>query len=179
MTRHILTSAAVVAALALSGCAPNGVVTSNANIDPISLATAPPGAAPGTCWGKTVTPAVVQTVTRKVLLQPAQISSDGRVQAAPIYKSEDQQQVIEPRRENWYEVICADALTPDFLSSVQRALEARGHYSGPITGALDPRTRAAVRRYQAAEGINSSTLSIAAARKLGLVAVPQAPAATL
>ena len=99
------------AVLALSACAENAVVTSS-NIDPISLATAPPGSAPGTCWGKTVTPAVVQTVTRKVLLQPAQISSDGRVQAPPIYKTEAQQEVVQPRRETWYEVICDADLTP-------------------------------------------------------------------
>ncbi|WP_299146489.1 peptidoglycan-binding domain-containing protein [uncultured Tateyamaria sp.] len=168
---------AMAAVLALSACMQNGVVSSNANIDPISLATAPPGAAPGTCWGKTVSPAVVETVTRKVLLQPAQISSDGRVQAPPIYKSETQQHVVQPRRENWYEVICDATLTPEFLSSVQRALEARGYYRGPITGVMDPRTRSAVRRYQSAEGLDSGTLSIAAARKLGLVAVERTPAA--
>ena len=171
MTRHILTSAAVVAALALSGCATNGVVTSNANIDPISLATAPPGAAPGTCWGKTVTPAVVQTVTRKVLLQPAQISSDGRVQAAPIYKDETYQEVVRPRRDTWYEVPCAADLTPDFISSLQRALAARGYYRGSVSGEMDSATKLAVQRYQRDEGLNSKTLSVAAARKLGLIAV--------
>ena len=161
---------ALAAALFLAACAENPVVTSS-NIDPISLATAPPGAAPGTCWGKTVTPAVVETVTRKVLLQPAQISSDGRVQAPPIYKDETQQMVIKPRRDTWYEVPCAAELTPDFIASLQRALTARGHYRGPVTGEMDGRTRDAVQRYQKGEGLNSKTLSVAAARKLGLIAV--------
>ncbi|WP_147103847.1 peptidoglycan-binding domain-containing protein [Tateyamaria sp. syn59] len=159
------------AALALTACADNGTVTSASNIDPISLASAPPGAAPGTCWGKSVTPAVIETVTRKVLLQPAQISSDGRVQTPPIYKTETRQEVVQPRRETWYEIICEDDVTPDFIASVQRALEARGLYTGPITGEMDARTRAAIGRYQSAEGLESKALSIAAARKLGLVAV--------
>lgn len=162
---------ALAAALFLAACAENPTVTSASNIDPISLATAPPGAAPGTCWGKTVSPAVVETVTRKVLLQPAQISSDGRVQAAPIYKDETQAQVIRPRRENWYEVPCAADLTPEFISSLQRALSARGYYRGPVTGEIDGRTRDAVQRYQKDEGLDSKTLSVAAARKLGLIAV--------
>lgn len=159
------------AALVLSACAENGTVTSAANIDPISLATAPPGAAPGTCWGKTVTPAVVETVSRKVQLQPAQISSDGRVQAPPIYKTETRQEVVKPRRENWYEIICDAEITPDFIASLQRALEARGFYRGAITGQLDTRTRAAIGRFQQSEGLNSKALSIAGARKLGLVTI--------
>jgi putative peptidoglycan binding protein len=163
----------LVAALAVSACAENGTVTSASNIDPVSLAVAPPGAAPGTCWGKNVSPAVVETKTRKVLLQPAQISSDGRVQAAPIYKTEEQQVIVRPRQETWYEILCATDITPEFVSSVQRALEARGYYRGSITGELDPRTRAAVARYQQDEGLRSSSLSVAAARKLGLLATPQ------
>lgn len=162
---------ALAAAVALSACVENPTVT-RSNIDPISTATSPPGAAPGTCWGKTVSPAVVQTVTRKVLLQPAQISSDGRVQSPPIYKDETQQQVVTPRRENWYEVPCAAQMTPEFIATVQRALSARGYYRGPVTGEMDKRTKDAVQRYQRDEGLDSKTLSVAAARKLGLIAVP-------
>lgn len=168
---------ALVAVLALSACTENGVVTSS-NIDPISLATAPPGAAPGTCWGKTVSPAVVETVSHKVLLQPAQISSDGRIQAPPIYKTEEIQQVVRPRQEDWFQVPCEAQMTPDFIASVQRALEARGYYRGPITSEMDMRTRAAVRRYQQSEGFDSAILSTAAARKLGLIAVERVPEET-
>jgi len=164
------------ATLFLGACAQNAVVTSASNIDPISLATAPPGAAPGTCWGKTVSPALVETVTRKVLLQPAQISSDGRIQAPRIYKDETRQEVVRPRRENWYEVPCEAALTPEFVSSVQRALAARSFYRGPVTGEMDKRTKDAVQRYQKSEGLDSRTLSVAAARKLGLIAVARPPA---
>ena len=170
--RSILLVPALAAALFVTACAENAVVTSS-NIDPFSLATSPPGAAPGTCWGKTVSPAVVETVTRKVLLQPAQISSDGRVQAPPIYKDETRQEVVKPRRDTWYEIPCAADLTPEFVASLQRALAARGYYRGPATGEMDNATKTAIQRYQRDEGLNSKTLSVAAARKLGLIAVVQ------
>lgn len=165
---------AMAVTLALSACAENAVVTS-ANIGPISVANSPPEAMPGTCWGKNVSPAIVETITHKVLLQPAQISSDGRVQVPPIYKTEDVQHVAHPRKENWFEVPCEAQMTPEFIASVQRALEARGHYSGPITGEMDSRTRAAVRRYQRSEGFDSAILTVAAARNLGLIAVDRQP----
>lgn len=161
---------ALVAALFLVACTENGTGVPS-NIDPISLATAPPNAAPGTCWGKTVTPAVIETVTRKVMLHPAEISSDGQVRVPPVYKEETQHAVIKPRSENWYEVPCAADLTPEFISSVQRALIARGYYRGPVTGDMTARTKDAVQRYQKDQGLNSRTLSMAAARKLGLIAV--------
>ena len=136
-----------------------------------TLAEAPPGAAPGTCWGKVVTPAVVETVTEQILLQPAEVLDDGTVVAPAVYKTETRQAIVRERRVTWFETPCAADLTPEFVSSLQRALKARGHYRGAITGEMDARTRAAVRRYQAPEGLDSGILSLAAARKLGLVAV--------
>lgn len=136
-----------------------------------TLATAPPGAAPGTCWGKDITPAVVETVTEQILVQPAQILADGTVSQPAIYRTETRQAIVQERTETWFETPCATVQTPEFIASVQRALKARGFYRGTITGQMDTRTRAAIRRYQTPEGLNSSILSMAAARKLGLVAV--------
>mgnify|MGYP001793554155 CR=1 FL=1 len=163
---------ALAALVTLAACAEVGTPT-RSNIDPVSLASAPPGAATATCWDKTVTPAVVETQSRRVELQPAQISSDGRVQSPPIYKTEAQQIVVQPRRENWFEIPCADVLTPDFVASLQRALQARGYYNSPATGEIDLRTRQAIHRYQRSEGFDNPTLTVAAARKLGLIAVEQ------
>lgn len=128
----------------------------------------PPGADPNACWSKTVSPAVIETVTRKVLIQPAQVSSDGRIQSPPIYRDETRQEVVKPRQEQWFEIPCAEDLTPEFMASVQRALLARSYYTGPVTGMMDMRTRRAVKRYQVDQGLESSVLSIAAARQLGL-----------
>lgn len=135
------------------------------------LGTAPPGAAPGTCWGKDVTPAVVETTTEQIVLQPAEVLVDGTVVQPAIYKTETKQQIVQERRETWFETPCPAEWTPQFTASVQRALKARGHYRGPITSQLDSRTRAAIRAFQKPQGLNSGVLSIAAARQLGLVAV--------
>ena len=118
---------------------------------------APPGAPEGSCWGKDVTPAVIETVTERILVQPAEVQQDGTVLAEPIYKLETRQAIVKERRELWFQTPCEDQLTPDFLASLQRALHAR--------------TQRAIRRYQAPQGLNSSILSLSAARKLGLVAM--------
>lgn len=136
---------------------------------------APPGAAPGTCWGKHVTPAIIETVTHQVMLQPAEIRADGTVTRPAIYKTETRQDIVRERRETWFERPCDAVMTPDFIASVQRALAVRGHYRGPVSGEMDARTRAAVRRYQAPQGLDSGILSLAAARKLGLVAIDTQP----
>lgn len=133
--------------------------------------TAPPGAKPGTCWGKHTTPAVIETVTEQIMLQPAQVRSDGTVENPAIYKTETQQRIVVERRDTWFETPCPEQQTPEFVASVQRALAARGLYQGRITAEMDSPTRAAIRRYQKPQGLDSGILSTAAARKLGLVAL--------
>lgn len=135
------------------------------------LQTAPPSADPGSCWGKDVTPAVIETVTEQIILQPAEILADGTIAEPAIYKTETRQAIVQERRETWFETPCAADMTPEFTASVQRALKARGLYRGPVTGEMDTRTRAAIRAYQKPQGLDSGILSLAAARKLGLVAV--------
>jgi len=135
------------------------------------LEATPPGAAPGTCWGKHVSPAVIETVTEQIILQPAEITSHGQVLQPALYETETRQAIVKERRVTWFETPCAADQTPDFVGSVQRALAARGLYRGPAHGEMDARTRAAIRRFQAPEGLDSGILSLAAARKLGLISV--------
>lgn len=72
-----------------------------------------------------------------------------------------------------FAVPCPEAQTPEFWSSVQRALTVRGHYTGPVTGQAGPMTGEAVRRFQAPLGLNSPILSLDAARELGLMPWPR------
>nr|WP_243697858.1 peptidoglycan-binding domain-containing protein [Rhodovulum bhavnagarense] len=131
---------------------------------------APPGAPPGSCWARDITPAVLETVTEQIMLQPPQIGSDGSVRSPAIYKTETQQRIIRERRELWFETPCPADMDQEFLAALQRALKVRGLHRGPVTGRMDRATRSAIRRYQAPQGLDSATLSMAAARKLGLVA---------
>lgn len=132
---------------------------------------APPGAAPGTCWGRDAIPAVIETVTEQVLVTPAERDAAGAVIRAASYRTETSQRIVRERREVWFRTPCLPEMTPEFIASLQRALAARGLYEGPVTGAIDGPTRAAIRAYQKPEGLDSGTLSLAAARKLGLAVV--------
>lgn len=138
---------------------------------PDLTAEAPPGAAPGTCWGKTETPARIETVTEQVQLSPAEIDAAGRITRPATYATETRQMIIQERVTTWFETPCPDIMTPDFIASVQRALAARDFYGGPVTAQMDTGTRKAIRRYQATRGLDSETLSLDSARAIGLVAV--------
>lgn len=130
----------------------------------------PQGADPASCWGKDVTPAVIETVTERTLVQPAEVQDDGSVITEPVYRQMTRQRIVKEREELWFETPCPDQYTPDIITSLQRALKARGHYRGALTGEMDAATRGAVRAYQVPQGLDSSILSLAAAQKLGLVA---------
>ena len=138
-----------------------------------SMLDVPPGAPPGTCWGKIVSPAVIETVTEQVLVQPARLAGDGRVESPAIFRTETRQRIVTEREVTWFETPCPAALTPELIATLQRALAVRGLYDGQITGRIDAATRDGVRRYQAQTGLDSPILSLAAARTLGLIAVPR------
>ena len=163
----------------LTACAaPFETVTKAAFEEPdlvYTQSTPPPGAKEGTCWGKHVTPAELETITHQSQLQPAEIRTNGSVSAPAVYKTETSQRIVKERRELWFETPCAPQLTAAFVETLQRALKARGHYRGSISGYIDPRTRSAIRSYQAPQGLDSSILSLAAARKLGLIAYENDP----
>lgn len=166
--------AALLACL-VTACSPNtGSVSRAAAYDEPTImhttAKPPPGAREGSCWGKHVTPAKIETVTHQVMLQPAEVRTDGSVSAPAVFKTETTQAIVKERSELWFETPCTPELTPEFVSSVQRALKVRGHYKGAVTGYIDARTRKAIRAYQAPQGLDSGILSLAAARKLGLSA---------
>jgi len=136
------------------------------------------------CWGSDITPALVETVTERVMVSPAKTvtvpSTDGAptyqtVQKPAVYKDQARQKIIKARQELWFEVPCGEALTTDFIASLQRALKSRGLYRGTLTGRMDAKTGKSVRWYQKAHGLNSSTLSLQAARQLGLISYLPAP----
>ncbi|PQO23559.1 peptidoglycan-binding protein [Rhodobacteraceae bacterium WD3A24] len=130
----------------------------------------PPGAAPGTCWGRDVTPARVETVTEQRRITPTGRAPDGTVTRPAVYTTETRQRITRPRREVWFRAPCPEVMNAGFVESLQRALRARGAYDGPVTGRMTPATRQAVRAFQRSRGLDSSVLSLDAARQLGLVA---------
>lgn len=140
---------------------------------------APQDTGDGTCWGKDLTPALVETVTEQVLIRPAgpvmAPSPDGAptyktVQSPAVFDTQTHQQIITPRAAFWFEVPCAVQIDRPFIATLQRALKSRGLFRGVVTGVMDQRTKKAVRWYQKPHGLDSTTLSLAAARQLGILA---------
>jgi hypothetical protein len=134
----------------------------------VSRGQGPLNARADACYGRDTTPAIIETVTDQVMLQPPQIDSSGRVLEPGIFITETRQQIVRQRQELWFETPCAAEDDPVFIESLQRALKARDIYRGQITGVMDTRTRRAVRQFQEPQGLDSSVLSLAAARQLGL-----------
>ena len=135
----------------------------------------PPGRDPNACYGQDVTPAVIETVTEQIMLQPAQIDVEGKILYPAVYKTETQQAIVKERNELWFETICAAEMTNEFVSNLQRALKVRGYYRGPINGEMTNRTRRAIRAFQKPQGLDSAILSKPAAKQLGLVAFGHVP----
>lgn len=163
--------AALLGAIFLAACLQDQTVSDSGVI--VGNGLAPPGAPPGTCWGKIPTPAVIESVTEQVLVTPAKTNPDGSIASLPVYRSVSRQQIVTPRTDRWFEIPCPPAFTVEFVSTLQRALQARGLYTGAVNGNLDAPTRRAVLAVQSANGLPSDVLSIETARELGIVAVPR------
>lgn len=131
----------------------------------------PPGARPGACYGKDATPAIIEQVTEKVLVEEAEIGADGTEIRPARYEERTSSRIVEGREEVYFETPCPPRWTPDFIASVQRALAARGLYAGAPSGTLDLATRKAIRTFQIGRGLNSGILSTESARALGLVEI--------
>ncbi len=126
----------------------------------------------GLCYGRVVTPAVIETVTEQVVERPAILNSDGSVRSPATFRTATHQRILSERREVTFEAVCTEDLTPEFIASLQRALAVRGSFGGVVTGTLDRPTTEAIRSWQTARGgPDSPVLAMTTARQLGLVAL--------
>ena len=125
---------------------------------------AQPTEPPDACWANDETPAVIETVTDQI----AEVASDN-LDAG--FRTETRQNIVQPREKFWFRTPCEEQLTPDVVTTLQRALAARAVFAADVTGKFDPATRAAIRAYQSPRGLSSDRLSLAAAQDLGVIAV--------
>ena len=161
------------AALLLVGCQSVGVeAPGRADLAAglVRMSPGPPKGPEGACWASSVTPAVIETVTEQVMVEPELRDDSGEVTQAASFRSIAHQRMVQDREVVWFRAPCDATLTPEFVASLQRALKARGLYLLPLSGVLDAATLNAVRRFQSDRGLDSSALSLEAARELGLIA---------
>lgn len=129
---------------------------------------APAGARPGSCWAREVTPAVIESVAEREQIAPRSYSADGTTEFPAQYVTRYRSEIVEPRKAFEFETVCGGDLNPQFIASLQRALQARGYYLHAITGTLDTQTDAAIRAYQRDQENPAGLLSIQTARDFGL-----------
>ena len=134
----------------------------------VSRGIGPPNADPQSCYGREIEPAVIETVTEQLMVEPEQLDRDGNVRRPAVFVTATEQRIIEDRTETWFETPCAMEGNIEFITNLQRALIARGHYTGTADGVMNRATVRAVRAYQQPQGLDSGVLSLAAARQLGL-----------
>lgn len=125
------------------------------------------------CFAQEMTPARYETVTSQVLVAAAVRDDQGRVVAPARYRTQTQQRVVTPRKPIEFRTPCEADLTKPFVQMIQRALAARAVYSGPEDGVLTPQTKRAIRLYQQSFGLDSATLSLEGAQRLGLISLSQ------
>lgn len=172
--RNFLATGAAMLVLALGpgGCTPTLAPPAPADLTGGLVARTtdipPPGSG---CWSPETLPGVFETVTEQVLAEPEQRAADGTLIRAAAFRTETRQRMVSDRQPVWLAIPCAWDLGPDFVTTLQRALKARGLYLVALTGELDDPTRAAIRAWQRPRGLDTDTLALETARALGLIAV--------
>ncbi|WP_099826503.1 peptidoglycan-binding domain-containing protein [Oceaniglobus indicus] len=122
----------------------------------------------GGCFATDSTPAVIETRTEQVQVTQPVLAEDGAVITPATYNTVTDTRIVKDRQDVIVQTVCPGEMSPQFIASLQRALHVRGFYAGAITAELDRPTRAAVRKFQGAEGLPTTALSLAAAKRLGL-----------
>lgn len=124
---------------------------------------------PSICKKTYETPAIIETKTEHLLVTPAKTDAAGKIIQKARYKTQTRQEIISPRKTLEFNAVCPDVLTPGFVTSLQRALAARGAYTAALNGRYDPQTRRAVLKYQSGMGIKSGDLAMITAQEFGLI----------
>lgn len=140
---------------------------------PAPLGSGAVSAGAGGCWATDVVPARLERVIEAVELTPARRDAQGRIIEPAVLVQGEHMVETHPAEERLFAVPCPQQLDAAFISALQRALNVRGVYAGPVSGTMDAATREAVRRYQTPQGLESDILSLEAAQQLGLVALPR------
>ncbi len=175
MVKHgALCKMVLVGGMLLSACAPGqnaGPAQADLAIELVRLSRpGPPQGPDGACWASDTTPAIIETVTEQVVIGEEVRDAAGAVITPATFETQTFQRMVQDREEVWFRAPCAADMTVAFVATLQRALKARGIYLQPVTGVLDAATADAIRRFQATRGLDSPTLSLAAAKELGISA---------
>ena len=130
---------------------------------------------PGRCYARTAPQTITTIATEQVMVLPETVSPDGSITSPPVFRNEDRPVTRVVDEGMNFETLCPDELTPERVATLQRALKARLAYTGPISGAYDADTQAAVQAFQQPQGFDSPQIARTIALQLGIVASDSAP----
>lgn len=133
-----------------------------------------------------IEPGITKTVMKQVLVEPARIIED-RIE--PRYETVEVQKLVAPQRQErieipatyklvdryvaeggtaqWVPILCETNASPQKIAEIQSALSDAGH---PIVidGKFGPQTFAAMKAYQAEQGLPVGVLTVSTVKRLGV-----------
>jgi hypothetical protein len=110
-------------------------------------------------------PAVYETV--KVRRLVSEVKTE-RIEIPAEYQTVTKTNKISDEHMEWRPVLCQTNATRPVVSSIQRALDQKGHSPGPIDGIIGPQTMKAVASFQKAESLPTGGLNYTTIKALGV-----------
>ena len=125
------------------------------------------------CYFANITPAEISTQVEPRLVQSEKRNTTGHLVSPAQYEITRTQTIIKPRSVTKIDAVCPEDMTPEFITPLQRAFQARELFSSTITASMDMSTRRAILNFQTVRGVSSETVTKATAQALGLVVIDQ------
>ena len=125
------------------------------------------------CYFEKITPAEISTQVEPRLVQSEKRNTTGHLVSPAQYEITRTQTIIKPRSVTKIDAVCPEDMTPEFITSLQRAFQARELFSSTLTASIDMSTRRAILNFQTVRGVSSETVTKATAQALGLVVIDQ------
>ena len=113
-----------------------------------------------------VVPAKYRTIVVKELVTPEGFES---IKTPPRFATIDKRTLVSAEAVQWREILCETNTTPDLVLRLQKKLVSSGYSIGTTpNGNFGPATKAAVRKFQIANGLPTGGLTLSTVKKLGL-----------
>ena len=125
--------------------------------------------ATGACVARTAPRETTTVISETVEVAPAVVAPDGQVISEAVFRNQTRPVVEVLDAGTRFETLCPFEITPERVMTLQRALQARLVYQGPVTGVLDEATGRAIQAFQAPLGFDSPILERGTAQVLGII----------
>jgi len=109
------------------------------------------------CYFEKITPAEISTQVETRLVQPEKRNTAGQLVSPAQYETTRTQTITKPRSVTKIDAVCPEDMTPEFITSLQWAFQARELFSSTITGSMDMSTRRAILNFQTEGGLKRNS----------------------